>query len=239
MEIRFDPTDLARFLLRIVAVLMAINCVVLVVYFMFDGHSLFGTGDFFDFGVESNIPTFYSAVAILLASIQLALIARARKGMQGGQRGYWIALSLIFLFLALDEATAIHEEIGDYFERYIEATGYLYFMWVVPYGVAVIVIGLAFLKFVFSLPVETRNRFIVAGAIFLMGAVGLEMPGAKIAEIYGTTTISYTVLYTFEELLEMLGIVLFNYALASYFVKEHGTLRLVLESDSTGATEAE
>jgi hypothetical protein len=234
MKIRIEPTDLAVNLLRIVAVLLAINCLVLFVYFYYDGHSLFGLGDYFDFGIEHNIPTMYSALAILLASALLALIARASDK----QEGYWIALSFIFLFLALDEATAIHESIGDYFENYIEATGLIYFMWVVPYGVAVLVIGLAFLRFVLSLPKQTRNRFILAGVIFITGAMGIEMPGAAVAEEYGTDTVLYSVLYTFEELFEMLGIVLFNFALLSYLTGQHGEVVIALNVDSEDADQS-
>ncbi len=235
MQIRIEPTELARVLLRIVATLVAINCLYMYVYFAFDGHSLFGVGDYFDLGIEHNIPTMYSALAILMASCQLALLARANRDKPDGKRGYWIALSAIFLFLALDEATAIHESIGGYFENFIEPTGYIYFMWVVPYGVAVVVTGLAFLKFVLSLPKLTRNRFIVAGTIFITGAVLIEMPGAAEAELNGTDTIKYCLLYTFEELFEMLGIVLFNYALLSHLTVYHGPVEIVLDTDAEAA----
>jgi hypothetical protein len=228
MQIRIEPGQLAKVLLQIVATLTVINCVVAFFYYYYDDYSVFGLVDLFDLSIEHNVPTFYSAVAILLASVQLALLARADRGKPEGRRGYWIALSLIFLFLAVDESVAIHEEIGDFFERYIEATGYLYYMWVVPYGIAVIVIGLFFLRFVLSLPATTRNRFIAAGVIFLAGAIGLELPGAREADIHGTDTILYFVLYTLEEVLEMLGIVLFNYALLSHLTTEHGRVVCVL-----------
>jgi len=135
------------------------------------------------------------------------------------------------LFLTFDEATAIHESIGDHFESYdyVDASGFLYFMWVVPYGVAVGVLGLFFLKFVFSLPAQTRNLFIASGTIFLSGAIGLEVFGAREADLNGLETITYCVLYTFEELLEMLGIVLFIYALACHLTSEFGRVSLVLE----------
>jgi hypothetical protein len=58
------------------------------------------------------------------------------------------------------------------------------------------------------------------------------MFGAREADLYGTDTITYCVLYTFEELFEMLGIVLFNYALLTYLVELTGGVRLVLELPS-------
>jgi len=230
MDIRVEPKKLATTLLWIIAVLTVIHSVVLFLYFYWEDDYVFGLVDLFDFDIEGNFPTFYSAFAMLLATGLLALITHANWKREGGHRFYWLSLTCIFLFLTFDEATAIHETIGSYFEDYLDASGFLYFMWVVPYGVAVMVLGVLFLKFVLSLPAQTRNLFIAAGAIFLSGAMGLEVFGAREADLNGTETITYCVLYTFEELLEMLGIVLFIYALASHLTAEVGPVRLVLQS---------
>ena len=85
-----------------------------------------------------------------------------------------------------------------------------------PYGLATVVIGLAYLKFVWALPGRTRLHFIMAGVIFLTGALGVEMLGAREADLYGYDTVIYCFLYSVEEMLEMLGVVLFIYALLSY-----------------------
>lgn len=228
MEIKLEPKQIAVTLLWIVAVLTLINSVVVFFYFYLDDDSVFGLVDLFDFAIEGNIPTFYSATAILFSSALLALVTRANWHKPDGNRFYWLALTMLFLFLAFDEAAAIHEGIGDYFERFIHAEGYLYFMWVVPYGIATIGIGLVFLRFVLGLPRQTRTRFIAAGIIFLSGAVGLEMLGAREADLYSTDTVTYCVLYTFEELFEMLGIVLFIYALLCHLTNEIGSVRVVM-----------
>ena len=229
MEIRVEPKQIAVGLLRVVAVLTVINSVVIFFYFYLNDDSVYGLVDLFDFAIEGNIPTFYSAVAILFCSALLALITYANWYRPGGHRLYWLALSGIFLFLAFDEAVAIHEVVGDYFERFLRAEGVFYFMWVVPYGIATVVLGLVFLRFVLALPRQTRLCFIAAGTIFLSGAIGLEMLGAREADLYGTDTITYCVLYTFEEMFEMLGIVLFIYALLSYLTGETGRISLSLE----------
>ena len=89
-------------------------------------------------------------------------------------------------------------------------------------------IGLAYLKFVWALPKRTRLHFIMAGVIFLTGALGIEMLGAREADIYGYYTVIYSFLYSLEEMLEMLGIVLFIYALLSYLAQRQGGLVVVL-----------
>lgn len=53
----------------------------------------------------------------------------------------------------------------------------------------------------------------MAAVVFVFGAAGLDILSAKEAYENGTTTIYYSVVYTIEELLEMIGLVLFTGAL--------------------------
>jgi len=230
VELRFEPKQVTTALLWVVAVLTVINIATIILHFYLADDPVYGLVELFDFAIEGNIPTFYSAVAILFCSALLALITRSNWHRPGGNRFYWLGLTFLFVFLAVDEAAAIHEGIGDYFEQFLDAEGYLYYMWVVPYGIATAVIGLILLKFVLTLPIRTRVRFIVAGTIFLTGAIGIEMLGAREADLHDTDTVLYCVLYTIEELLEMLGIVVFIHALLAHMADESGdagvTLRL-------------
>ena len=58
--------------------------------------------------------------------------------------------------------------------------------------------------------------FIFSGAMYVIGALGFEMLEGLQAYVNGKQNIIYTLIYTIEELLEMLAIVLFIYALLSY-----------------------
>jgi hypothetical protein len=55
------------------------------------------------------------------------------------------------------------------------------------------------------------------------------MFGAREAELHGTTTLVYSVLYSIEEMLEMPGIILFMYALLSHLSEATGRTSIVLE----------
>jgi len=226
MEIKVDPKQVAIASLWVAAVLTLINSVLLFFYFYLDDDELFGLVDLFDFAIEGNIPTLYSAVAILFCS---ALLAHANWHRPDGRRFYWLGLTILFLFLAIDEGAAIHEAVGSYLGRSLSAKGFLYYLWVVPYGIATVVLGLVFLKFVRELPKNTRVRFIVAGVIFLTGVLGIEMLGAREADLHGTETVAYCIFYSLKEMLEMLGIILFIYALLSHLAQETGRLSIVLE----------
>ncbi len=91
------------------------------------------------------------------------------------------------------------------------------------------VLGLVYSKFVWELPKDIRARFVMAGVIFLTGVLGVEMLGARAADLHGYTTVTYRFLYSLEEMLEMLGIILFIYALLSHLAQETGRLSVVLE----------
>ncbi len=234
MEIRVDPKHVAVAFLSVVAVLAVINGALLFFYFYLGVDPLsvgilFWAIEFFSFDVEGNIPTLYSALSVLFCSAILALITRVQWHKPDGKRFYWLGLAILFLLLGLDEGTAIHEKIGTFLESYMDARGALYFLWVVPYGIGTVVLGLIYLKFVWELPKDTRLCFIVAGVVFLTGALGVEMLSAREAELNGYWSLTYSLLYSLEEMLEMLGIVLFIYALLSHLARETGRLSMVLE----------
>ena len=229
MELRVDPKNVAIAFLSVAAVLTIINSGLLFLSFYLGDDELFGLLDFFDLDIEGNVPSLYSAVAVLFCSVLLALITHVNWYKSDGRRFYWLGLTILFLFLAVDEGTAIHEQIGTFLERYMDAQGALYFLWVVPYGVVTLVLGLAYSRFVWELPKDTRLRFVTAGVIFLVGALGIEMLGAREADLHGSYTITYCVLFTVEEMLEMLGIILFIYALLTHLAAETGRFSLVLE----------
>ena len=93
-----------------------------------------------------------------------------------------------------------------------------------PYAIFLIFLAIPYLGFLFRLPVDTRVRFIIAAVLFLGGAIGVEVISAKEADLYGTSTVTYSVLYTIEELLEMLGVIAFIRALLIYIDTQSGTL---------------
>ncbi len=95
---------------------------------------------------------------------------------------------------------------------------------VIPYGIATLVFILVYLRFVLYLPRSTGVLFVIAGSIFLTGALGIELISANEADINSTESVMYCVLYTIEELFEMLGIAVFIYALLGHMCDEQQTI---------------
>ena len=121
----------------------------------------------------------------------------------------------IFLFLAIDEACSIHELSIPLLRGAINAEGILYFTWVVPAFFLLGIFLITFRKFVFSLPVKTKTLFILAGFVYVGGALGMELVGGYLADTSGYNTV-YGLASSIEEILEMLGIVIFIHGLLSY-----------------------
>jgi hypothetical protein len=206
----------------IIALLSCMHIAQLCTYFYIGDPDVFDFIEAVDFDYEANLPSLYSSLAILLCATLLWLIWLYKKSEKLPFRHHWLGLAMIFTFLGADEAIAIHEELGDFIESLalFEAKGVLYFAWVVPYGLLLAIFAASYLKFVLALPKETMVQFILAGSIFITGAIGIEIISATEADMNGTETIKYSVLYTLEELCEMLGIVLFCRGLLHYIKAE-------------------
>ncbi len=182
---------------------------------------LYNLAPWFDFNIENSIPTFFSAIMLLVCCILLGIIAVRTKRQKKKRPSYipWFGLSLIFSFLAIDEKTSLHERLTVPMRETFEATGFLHYAWVIPYGFALLVFILAYTKFLLDLPKNTAILFLVSGLIFTIGALGLEMLGGNHAESFGESDLFYYTLYTYEELFEMLGIAVFTYTLLRYMTQ--------------------
>ena len=123
---------------------------------------------------------------------------------------------MILGFVSCDEGTALHEQIGDWVKDIVTTGGPLLWAWVVPYSILAIVVGLAYLPFLRALPPDSRRRFIIAAAIYIGGALIIEMIEAGITDARGRGGGPVTVLAVIEETAEMAGVALLIYALLKH-----------------------
>ena len=169
-----------------------------------------------DVSEEANITSWFSSSLLLFSAIILLLIARLKLVEKDTYARHWAFLSFIFFFLSLDETASLHELTIRPLRSLFSTTGIFYYAWVIVAIPIVLSIGFLYLRFVFSLPGNTRNNFILAGFLFIVGAVGFEMVEGlyRHSEIAGMYLSSIFV--TIEELLENLGVVVFIVALLAY-----------------------
>jgi hypothetical protein len=192
-------------------------------YRFFAGHSSFllGVAGKLNLNGEANLPAWYQSSTLLFCALLLALLASVKTFARAPYLWHWRLLSLIFLYLSIDEAVSIHEQAIEPLRSLLHAHGVLYYAWVIPGALFVLGVGLAYLKFLAHLPPRTRWLFVIAGAVFVGGALGIEMVEGAYEDFYGeymtgARAMIYALILTAEELMEMAGIIIFIYALLDH-----------------------
>ncbi len=188
----------------------------------------------FNLNGEANIPAWFSSCILLLSSFLLGIIAISKKMNQGSCVLHWSVLSFIFLYLSMDEAAIIHEMAVKPLRSIFHLEGFFYYGWIIPAGIAVLVMGLAYLKFLFNLPPKTKWLFILAGCIFVGGAIGMEAFSGLYDDMFSQGRIvsdDFVIIFeTIEEFMEMSGIVIFIYSLLDYLNSDVEIISFRIES---------
>jgi hypothetical protein len=169
--------------------------------------------------MEQNLPTLYSSLMLFVAALLSGVIADILRRADLAYVRQWAVLSLLFVLMAVDEFASLHERVGDRLRGTLDIEGGpLFFAWVIPGAALVAVFGIAFLRFLGHLPRPTTRRLSAAGILFLSGAIGLELVGGAYSAVHGQLNMSYVLIATFEETLEMVGTAVLLYGLLAYIL---------------------
>ncbi len=177
----------------------------------------------FSLSYEGNVPTFYSAAILSLTAVLLSFSAIAARKNADGFVPHWWILALGFFYIAIDEIFSIHEMAGGF----LSLSGVLYFSWVVPAAAVVLLVGISYVRFLKHLPRRTALRFLIAGTIYVGGAVVMELPLGYWTEKHGSHNLGYGLIDAVEETLEMIGINLFNLWLLDHLADKRVVLRFL------------
>ena len=167
---------------------------------------------------ELSIPTMYSVIMLFICSLLLSIIFVFKKTHNDRFTLHWGVLALGFLYMAFDEGAMIHELLIDPMRRFMgdHNPDFFFFAWVIPGILLVLLLAVAFFRFLLHLPKRTRVQFMWAAALYLGGAIGLEMVGGQYGAAHGLKNLGFSLIATVEESLEMAGTILFIYGLLSY-----------------------
>lgn len=155
-----------------------------------------------DLDAEESFGTWFSSGMLLMASVFMFHHCRVLRAQGTEWHRWWLALAIGFLVLSIDEVVALHELLNTF----LEDTS-----WTVIGFPILVVVGLSFLPFLWALRWRTGLLFVLAGAIYGGGAVGVEhYSGAEVNSLH------YNMLTTLEEGMEMFGVILFIYALLDH-----------------------
>ena len=225
--VRISPRVVGRVMAVVVVVLVAASSAGQFSTYYLGRDHLLGFVERFSLDAEANIPSWYSSVVLLFCAVLLGLIAVARRTARDTWWPHWAALSVIFVYVSLDEAGRLHELAIEPLREHLGASGLFYWAWVIPAMFVIPVLAVAYLRFLIALPRPTRRLFVLAATLFLTGALGLEMLGGPGVETHGLHSPVYVVFWTMEETLEMSAVAIFTYALLRYMETHAGAVQLV------------
>lgn len=170
-----------------------------------------------DLNSEVSLPTWFSQSLLMLVSLLLGVVAYKKHQTKDRDRRYWALLSVVFLYLSIDEGATLHElTVGPIKETVNTSVSYLTFSWVILAIPLLLLFGLIFINFWRHLPNKTRWLFAAAFSMYVGGALGLEMIEAHYAIVVGQDNFVFSLLTAAEETLEMSGAAVIVYALLDY-----------------------
>ena len=170
--------------------------------------------DFFDainLDEEFNLTAIYSGALLYATSF---LLKELSVSCQGGKRRDWMLLSKIFLFLAFDEVFQVHELfVISGLRQYLHPS--LASIWVIPYGILFVLFSFKFVPFFLKLRSPVSALSLISGGVYVSGAIAFESLNSWLVRTgqISRSGFYYELISGFEELFEMIGVIIFLYAL--------------------------
>ncbi len=219
-----DPALITRALAIAALVILLLSVIGQLAATFLEGPAVRTIARFVSVDEEKNLPTAFAVFLLLFATVLLAGTA-ALELRSGGRWGWhWMLLAAGFALMTVDEAWSLHERLIAPGRRLLGGgeLGIFFYAWVLfAIGLLALLVPV-FLRFVLDLPRATRNRFILAGLLFVGGAIGTELVAGAFNEThglhedrygYGKRHLQYSLIAAVEEGLEFAGAIVFIRAL--------------------------
>ncbi|MEP7272398.1 MAG: multidrug transporter [Acidobacteriota bacterium] len=226
-QISLSASSITRVLGTVAGVLVLISTVGQLTAYLTGHNHIHGLVPLFYVDAELNIPTFFSTLLLLIASLLLTVITLLERNLAAARVWQWALLAAGFLLMTADEAFSIHEALMVP-TRDLLGEGVFrafYFPWIVPAGVMILVLAPLFFKFLWHLPRRTRVIFLTAAVLFVGGSLGFELIGGRYARLHGLNNLTYSMIAGCEECLEMAGVIVFIRGLLLYLAEYYGEVR--------------
>ncbi len=208
----------------------------------------------FDMTLEGNFPTWWSSTQLLavgLAAWLIFLRVKAENGKRGKRLG-WIVLAVFFLYMAVDDATYLHERVGyatktlvqdgAWFVGFGLAAQFPSYYWQLVYGLPFLIIGFFMTVFLWR---DLESAALRLPAILGLGcyvlAVGLDFADGQSNQAVYRCISRFTTMYVetqrdcarvFEEFMEMFGTSLLLLAFVGRLTRMPGQLEICFKTES-------
>ncbi len=189
--------------------------------------AVFGALTLFNLNAEGSFATWWSSFNLAVAAGLCLLVSRRAARTSRLHGILWAGLAVVMLLLSIDEVAQVHDRMNKaQFILGVMFEGLPFRPWVVFGGAFAAVVAVATIPLLLALPRRVAGLVILSGALFVAGAVGLEVVAAVLEErgasLYGLPVM---ILILIEETLEMGAIALFNIVLFNSLVPQGVTLR--------------
>ena len=174
----------------------------------------------FALGSEANIPTMFSSFLLGTAAFLAFVIALAKRQQRDRFQRLWMTVSGVFVYLSIDEVAQVHDRATMGVRKIVGDSAVLHYAWVLPYAVVVVAVIVLFVPFLRHLPRRTAGGMMLAGALYVLGAMGLEVIEGMLEFSGQFYSVAMPILVTLEESLEMGSVVLFIWVLLTY-LRQH------------------
>lgn len=162
----------------------------------------------FDLNVEKHFGAIFGTFLILFASCNMAFAAY-RVWPQRAKTLGWVLMSGVLMFMAFDEFLSLHERAGSV--AGLETEGYgtrVLPIWVQAMAVVVAILCIPMGIFWWKTMKGLRVRTLISVAVYLGGAMGIEIVSSAFVMHQGAANYGYIMLVALEEGMEMLGMII-------------------------------
>lgn len=180
----------------------------------------------FNMDLEWNIPTVFNAALLFLCAFLFSCVAWLRGQAESSFRRRWWGLAGLFFLASLDELLSFHEQLTGPVRALTGVDGLLHFAWLLPAFIVLVVLFGVYMPLFLSLSSSFKIRFGAAAAIYLLGAVGLEMIGGKYLMHRIHESLGYSLFTQVEEILELVGLLLLADSQFLYINRQFASIRI-------------
>lgn len=206
------PSDYVRYVYMATAAVLLLGVMREVFVFQVGTETVLQDLRHFALDAERNLGAWYSsALMVLIAAC--AMVNWHKDRMRDGLISYsWVFIAVVFFLMSIDETVGFHETVDVPLRTHFALTGLFYNPWVF-FGAAFVAGFFALLvPFLFDLPRHIATLFVISGAIYVGGALGMEPLDAFFEHGFGEGHPFHVIVTCVEEAMEMFGLTLFLHA---------------------------
>lgn len=139
---------------------------------------LIGFGTFIDVDAEANLPTWFASFIAQAAAVVAFAIGESDRP---AHRLWWRGIAAMLFLMGIDEIASIHNTPSRRLGEVVGVHGgWLMNAWILPALLLCAGVAIFYARFLLKIPRWMAFGFIGAAALYITGAIGLEVIGSRV-----------------------------------------------------------